>query len=140
MVDVHDKNTRSFNMSRIKSKDTKPELIVRKYLHSRGLRFRLHNRLLPGKPDLTFSKYKTVVNIQGCFWHKHSGCRFFVLPKTRTSWWEEKINKTVKRDADNNIKLELLGWNNLLIWECELRKEIREKTLLALHNEIICRI
>ena len=99
MADVHNKATRSFNMSRIKGKDTKPEMLVRKYLHGNGLRYRLHNKNLPGKPDLTLSKYLTVIFVNGCFWHGHKGCKYFVMPKTRTEWWSEKIEETIKRDT-----------------------------------------
>ena len=97
MADVHDIATRSYNMSRIKGKDTKPEMHVRKYLHASGLRYRLHNKNLPGKPDLTLTKYRTVIFVNGCFWHGHIGCRYFVLPKTRTEWWQDKIEETIKK-------------------------------------------
>lgn len=91
MADVHDIATRSYNMSRIKGTDTKPEILVRKYLHRNGLRYRLHNKKLPGKPDLTLSKYHTVIFVNGCFWHEHEGCKYFVMPKTRNDWGNEKI-------------------------------------------------
>ena len=120
--DVHDSATRSYNMSRIKGKDTKPELLVRKYLHSKGFRFHLHDSKLPGKPDIVLSKYHTVVQVHGCFWHKHEGCKYFVIPKTRTEWWLAKINRTVERDKENKIKMDLLGWKTLVVWECELKK------------------
>ena len=138
MVDVHDKATRSYNMSRIKGKDTKPELIVRRYLHARGLRFRLHNKKLPGKPDLVFSKYKTVVFLHGCFWHKHDGCRYFVVPKTRTEWWLKKIDRNVEKDKENEKALRILGWKVLIIWECDLKKEKRKPILNKLYNDITC--
>ena len=98
MSDVHTPATRSYNMSQIKGKDTKPELLVRQYLHARGLRYRLHDKALPGKPDLVLPKYKTVVFVHGCFWHKHEGCRYFVIPKTRTDFWLNKIGKNVVND------------------------------------------
>ena len=138
MPDVHDLKTRSYNMSRIKGKDTKPELLVRKYLHSKGLRFRLHDSKLPGKPDIVLSKYNTVVQVQGCFWHKHEGCKYFVVPKTRTEWWLDKINRTVERDKENKKKMDLLGWKTLVIWECELKKYKKESTLKKLYEDIIC--
>ena len=138
MVDVHDKATRSYNMSRIKGKDTKPEFIVRRYLHARGLRFRLHNKKLPGKPDLVFSKYKTVVFLHGCFWHKHDGCRYFVVPKTRTEWWLKKIDRNVEKDKENEKALRILGWKVLIIWECDLKKEKRKPILNKLYNAITC--
>ena len=138
MPDVHDSKTRSYNMSKIKGKDTKPELLVRKYLHSKGLRFRLHDSRLPGKPDIVLPKYHTVVQIQGCFWHRHQGCKYFVIPKTRTEWWLEKINRTVERDKENKKKMDLLGWKTLVIWECELKKDKRENNLKNLFGKIIC--
>lgn len=128
MADVHSKETRSFNMSRIKGKDTKPELIVRKHLFAEGFRFRLHNKSLPGKPDITLKKFKTVVFINGCFWHGHSGCRYFKIPKTRTEWWTEKINKNIDNDLIAENKLKSMGWNVLTIWECDLKNK-KEDTL-----------
>ncbi len=136
--DVHDSVTRSYNMSRIRGKDTKPELLVRKYLHSKGLRFRLHDPKLPGKPDIVLPKYNTVIQVQGCFWHKHQGCKYFVIPKTRTEWWLAKIDRTVQRDKENKIKLEQIGWKILIIWECELKRNKRENTLKNLFEKIIC--
>jgi DNA mismatch endonuclease, patch repair protein len=138
MADVHDKQTRSYNMSMIKGKNTKPELLVRKYLHSKGLRFRLHDSKLPGKPDIVLSKYHTVVQVHGCFWHKHQGCKYFVIPKTRTDWWLDKINRTVKRDKENIIKVDLLGWKTVVVWECELKKEKMESTLKQIYEDIVC--
>lgn len=129
MTDVHDRAHRSYNMSRIKAKDTKPEMLVRKFLHANGLRFRLHNKELPGKPDLTLNKYRTVIFVNGCFWHGHKGCKYFVLPKTRTEWWENKINETIKRDRKSLTELTKLGWNTLVIWECELKPRKRKITL-----------
>ena len=129
MVDVHDKNTRSFNMSRIKGKDTKPELLVRTFLHSNGIRYRLHNKNLPGKPDIVLPKYKTIVFINGCFWHGHEGCKYFVVPKTRTEWWLDKINETKARDIQKLQALEELGWNVIIIWECQLKPDKKQKTL-----------
>lgn len=98
MSDVHSPATRSYNMSQIKGKNTKPELLVRQYLHSRGLRYRLHDKSLPGKPDLVLPKHRTVVFVHGCFWHQHQGCRYFVVPKTRTEFWLNKIGKNVVND------------------------------------------
>lgn len=137
MADVHDKATRSYNMSRIRGTDTKPEMLVRKYLHSKGLRYSLHNKKLPGKPDLTLTKYKTVVFINGCFWHGHKNCKYFKLPKTRTDWWRKKIQQTRKRDDTNTIVLKSYGWKVLIIWECELKPEKRTQSLENLFNEII---
>jgi DNA mismatch endonuclease (patch repair protein) len=110
MPDVHTPQQRSFNMSCIRSKDTKPEMLVRKYLFSQGFRFRLHEKKLPGRPDIVLPKYKTVIFIHGCFWHGHEGCRYFVVPKTRTDWWIAKINRNRELDKMNVQKLDELGW------------------------------
>lgn len=115
MADVHDKKTRSFNMSRIRGKDTKPEMIVRKYLFSKGFRYKLHDKLLAGKPDLVFPKLKTVIFIHGCYWHGHDGCRYFVIPKTRTDWWLDKIGKNKIRDTENLRKLKKEGWKVITV-------------------------
>ena len=136
MADVHTKETRSYNMSRIKGKNTKPEILVRKYLFSKGLRYRLHDKRLPGKPDLVLSKYKTAIFINGCFWHGHVGCRYFVTPKTRTDFWLNKININVHNDNKTSCLLEEMEWQIITIWECELKKEKREKTLSVLVNSI----
>lgn len=129
MADVHDRETRSYNMSKIKSHDTKPEIIARKYLHAHGLRYTLHNKKLPGRPDLTFRKYKTVVFVNGCFWHGHHGCKYFKIPKTRTEWWKAKIEATKMRDKKKREELEASGWKVLVIWECELKGESKLNTL-----------
>lgn len=121
MSDVHDKETRSYNMSKIKSKNTKPEILVRKFLYSKGFRYRVNYSKLPGKPDIVLPKYKTVIFINGCFWHGHENCKYFVLPKTRTKWWSDKINATRSRDLEKVNELQLLGWNVKVIWECELK-------------------
>ena len=123
MVDVHSSEVRSYNMSRIRGRDTKPEMLVRRFLFSRGLRYKLHDKLLPGKPDLVFPKYKTVVFVHGCFWHGHKGCRYFVIPKTRTVWWVEKIEKNHDKDVENRNKLNKSGWKIIVVWECELKQD-----------------
>src|SRR5580692_10169830 len=115
MGDVHSKEVRSYNMSQIRGKNTGPEILVRKYLFSKGLRYRIHTRL-PGKPDIVLPKYKTVVFIHGCFWHGHSGCKYFVVPRTRTEWWMEKINGNSAHDLRNRITLDSLGWRVLVVW------------------------
>ena len=97
-MDVHEPEIRSYNMSRIRSKDTKPEMLVRRFLFSKGFRYRIHDKRLPGKPDIVLAKYRTVINIHGCFWHGHQGCKYFVVPKTRTTWWENKVNKNREND------------------------------------------
>ena len=132
MTDVHNKKVRSFNMSRIRSKDTKPEILVRKYLFSEGFRYRLHDRKLPGKPDLVFAKYKTVLFIHGCFWHGHAKCKYFVIPKTRTQWWVEKITRNKQVDKKNTRLLKALGWRVLTVFECRLRPPKRNKTLATI--------
>lgn len=108
-------------MSRIRSKDTKPEMLVRKFLFSKGLRYKLHDKSLPGKPDLVLPKYKTVIFIHGCFWHGHQDCRYFVVPKTRSEWWLNKINTNKERDTAAEKLLTSQGWKVLNIWECEIK-------------------
>lgn len=129
MADVHDIETRSFNMSMIKGKNTKPEIMVRKFLFQNGFRYRVNYSKLPGKPDIVLPKYKTTIFVNGCFWHGHEGCKYFVIPKTRTDWWLEKINGTIERDRKKISELEALGWKVLTIWECELKPEKRAHTL-----------
>lgn len=136
MTDVHSPEKRSFNMSRIRGKDTKPEIIVRKFLFSQGLRFRLHDKKLPGKPDIILSKYKTIILIHGCFWHGHEGCKYFVIPKTRTDWWLNKINRNKELDKENSIKLKELGWKIINVFECELKPINRNETLLSIINTL----
>lgn len=137
MVDVHNKETRSYNMSQIRCKNTKPELIVRKFLFANGFRYRLNVKALPGKPDLVLPKYRTVIFINGCFWHGHQGCRYFVIPQTRTDWWLDKINRTKYRDQENIVSLKASGWNVITIWECNMKKQINQITLHRLKIEII---
>ena len=136
MADVHDKKTRSYNMSRIRGKDTTPEMIVRKFLFNKGIRYRLHQKKLSGKPDLVLRKYNTIVFVNGCFWHGHEGCKYFVVPKTRTEWWKNKIRKTIEKDKENYRKLEKTGSQVLVVWECELRGENRNATLENLFQKI----
>jgi DNA mismatch endonuclease (patch repair protein) len=134
MTDVHSKETRSYNMSRIRSKDTKPELLVRKFLHKNGFRYRLHVKDLPGKPDIVLPKYKTVIFIHGCFWHGHEGCKYYVVPKTRTEWWLNKIGTNTTNDANAENFLKNAGWNIIKIWECELKPANVFETLSTLLN------
>lgn len=136
MADVHDVATRSYNMSRIKGSDTKPEMLVRQFLFAHGYRYRLHVKNLPGKPDIVFKSRKTVIFIHGCFWHGHEGCRYFVVPKTRTDWWVNKIQQNKQRDIDNFTLLTAEGWKIITIFECELKKNLREHTLNQLINEL----
>ncbi len=136
MTDVHNRAIRSYNMSQIKNKNTKPELIVRKFLHSNGFRYRLHNKKLLGKPDIVLKKYNTVIFINGCFWHGHEGCKYFVIPKTRTQWWLDKINRNKEKDTKNIKVLLQKKWKVFVVWECELKTNTREQTL----KYLICQI
>ena len=108
-------------MAAIKSKDTKPEIAVRKLLHSLGYRFRLHRKDLPGSPDIVLPKYKTVIFVHGCFWHRHENCKYATTPKTRVEFWENKFKANVKRDLEINEKIKNIGWQSLVIWECDTR-------------------
>ena len=123
MTDFMTKAARSRLMSRIKGKDTKPEMRVRRYLHARGLRYSLHKKSLPGKPDLVFTRHRTVLFVHGCFWHRHPGCSKAYLPKKDADWWKEKLEGNVARDRRNIEKLEADGWRVLVIWECETKSE-----------------
>jgi DNA mismatch endonuclease (patch repair protein) len=105
----------------IKGKNTKPEIIVRKFLFSNGFRYRVNYSRLPGKPDIVLPKFKTVIFINGCFWHGHEGCKYFVVPKTRTEWWMEKINTNKQNDINKKKELEYLGWRIITLWECEIK-------------------
>lgn len=122
MTDTHSKTVRSYNMSRIRSKNTKPELAVRKFLFAHGFRYRLHDKKLPGKPDIIFTKYKTVIFVHGCFWHAHENCRYAVMPKSNTEYWNGKISGNVSRDLSSRKILHEMGWKIIVIWECNLRK------------------
>lgn len=129
MSDVHSPSVRSYNMSRIRGKDTKPEEITRKYLFSRGFRYRKNVSSLPGKPDIVLPKYKACIFVNGCFWHMHEGCKYFVWPKNNAEFWKAKIEKNVERDRLVQAELKRLGWRVFVIWECSLRKEKAERTL-----------
>lgn len=136
MADVHTPEQRSYNMSRIRGKNTKPEELVRKYLFSQGFRYRKNDVRLPGKPDIVLPKYKTVIFVNGCFWHKHEGCKYFVWPKNNDNFWKAKILGNSERDKNNYDKLTELGWKVLIVWECELKKAVRDERLSALVSEI----
>lgn len=136
MADVHTPEQRSYNMSRIYSKNTKPEELVRKFLFSQGFRYRKNDARLPGKPDIVLPKYKTVVFVNGCFWHGHEGCRYFVWPKNNAEFWKEKITGNIQRDKRNHHLLEEQGWRVIEIWECELKKNTFQETLVSLVNNI----
>ena len=139
MADVLTPKQRSYNMSRIRNKDTKPEELVRKYLFSQGFRYRKNDARLPGKPDIVLPKYKTVIFVNGCFWHKHEGCKYFVWPKNNAEFWKEKIEKNAARDEKDYALLRQSGWHIIVIWECELKPRERVATLkgLATHLEEI---
>ena len=136
-MDNHSKEVRSYNMSKIRSVDTKPEDMVRKYLFSKRLRYRKNVKTLPGKPDIVLPKYKTIIFVNGCFWHVHQNCKYFVMPKSNTEYWKNKISNNIARDQIIYKRLSNLGWNILIIWECELKKDKRESTLEHLYYNIL---
>lgn len=137
MADVMTPEQRSRCMAAIKGKDTKPEMIVRKYLFSRGLRFRVQVRKLPGKPDIVLPKYRAVIFVNGCFWHGHEGCKYYRLPKSNIEFWENKIKNNKDRDARNEEQLTALGWRVIRVWECDIRKVAgREEYLQGLYDAI----
>ena len=135
MADNHTKEIRSMNMSHIKSTDSKPEEIVRKYLFSKGFRYRKNVKKLPGRPDIVLPKYQTVIFVNGCFWHKHD-CPRFVWPSSNQDYWRPKILRNVERDQLSRQELEALGWKVIVVWECELKKKVRDTRLVALEAEI----
>ncbi|MDT3698369.1 MAG: DNA mismatch endonuclease Vsr [Thermincola sp.] len=137
MADTHSKETRSYNMSHIRSRNTQPEIMVRKFLFSKGLRFRKNDKRYPGHPDILLPKYRAVVFINGCFWHCHEGCSDFVLPKSNQDYWEPKLRKNRKRDEENYAALRKDGWNVFIVWECELKKAARDERLEQLYLQII---
>ncbi len=129
---------RSRCMAAIKGKDTKPEMIVRKYLFSRGLRFRVQVRKLPGTPDIVLPKYKTAIFVNGCFWHGHEGCKYFRLPKSNIEFWTEKIEHNVTRDVRNEAELKSIGWRVFRVWECEIKTALqRDEFLKRLYDRIV---
>jgi DNA mismatch endonuclease (patch repair protein) len=136
MADVHDKQTRSYNMSHIKGKTTKPEVVVRKYLFSHGYRYRINDKRFPGKPDIVLPKYKTCIFVNGCFWHVHKGCKYFVWPESNADFWRKKLSQNSERDQRDYQTLHDMGWRTIVIWECELKKSCRDKTLEHLLNEL----
>lgn len=122
-MDIVDAATRSRMMSGIRGKDTRPEMIVRRFLHNLGYRYRIHRKDLAGKPDIVIPRLKVCLFVHGCFWHRHPGCRFATMPKTRTDFWKKKFEKNVARDAANIAALEVRGWRVLVIWECQLKTD-----------------
>lgn len=135
MADNHTKEIRSMNMSHIRSTNSKPEEIVRKYLFSKGFRYRKNVKKLPGCPDIVLPKYQTVIFVNGCFWHKHD-CPRFVWPSSNQDYWRPKILRNVERDQLNRQELEALGWKVIVVWECELKKKVRDTRLAELEAEI----
>lgn len=135
-MDVHNKETRSYNMSRIKGKKTKPEEIVAKYLFSQGFRYRRNVKKLPGTPDIVLKKYKTVIFVNGCFWHMHEGCKYFVWPKDNAEFWKNKLLANKERDEKEQEDIEELGWKVIVVWECQLKRAERERTLNWLVEKI----
>ena len=123
MTDIVSPEIRSRMMASIKSRDTKPEMLVRRYLHGRGFRYTLGKRSLPGKPDLAFHRHNAVIFVHGCYWHGHQGCRFATTPATRTEFWRTKITANAERDARVILELRKLGWRVAVVWECALRKQ-----------------
>ena len=120
------------NMAAIRASSTKPEIIVRKYLWGHGFRYRLNHKRLPGKPDIVLRKYRTCIFVNGCFWHKHEGCKYFVIPRTRTEFWLNKVNRNQERDIEVKKKLASMGWHSITIWECELKPNKKDATLQSL--------
>jgi len=130
--DVYDSEVRSYVMSRIRKKDTKPEIMVRKFLFKNGFRFRIHVKGLLGNPDIVLPRYKTIIFVNGCFWHAHEQCKYNRIPKSRQEYWVPKIMKNVERDKFNTLELSKLGWHPITVWECELDKHNIDNTLLKL--------
>lgn len=135
-MDKLTKEKRSWNMSRIKGKDTKPEIIVRSVLHKNGFRFRLNRKDLPGKPDIVLPKYKSVILVHGCFWHRHPRCKFAYNPKSRVKFWQNKFSENVERDRFVRKELRKMGWKVIVVWECELKNEKKDKTINRILKEL----
>lgn len=131
-MDTIQPERRSWNMSRIKSKNTTPERIVRSFLHRNGFRFRLHVKDLPGKPDIVLPKYKTVIEVRGCFWHRHEGCKYAYMPKTKIDFWQKKFEENTKRDIANEQTLLAAGYQVLIIWECEISDDFLPQVVMKI--------
>ena len=129
-----------YRMSRIRSKATKPEIMVRQWLWRHGYRYRLNVNSVPGKPDIVMRKYRTAIFVNGCFWHGHEGCDKYVVPKTNTSFWISKVERNRKRDYDNYQILSNAGWSVIVIWECQLKKDKFEETMLNLEHKLSCNL
>lgn len=131
LTDVVDAETRSRMMAGIRGKNTKPEIFVRRYLHALGYRFRVHRKDLPGSPDIVLPKHRVVIFVHGCFWHRHLGCYYSRMPKTREAFWEDKLGKNVIRDQVHTIKLCTLGWRVLIVWECGLKHQHNDLSAIS---------
>ena len=139
MADNHSPQVRSYNMSRIRSKNTKPEMLVRKYLFSKGFRYRKNDKRYPGRPDIVLPKHNTMVFVNGCFWHMHKGNPCFAMPKTRREYWGPKLMRNHNRDMENIEKLRAAGWYVIVVWECELKPKLKDKRLVTLLYEILAK-
>lgn len=138
MTDVMTPEQRSRCMAAVRSKNTKPEVMVRKFLFAKGLRYRINNRKLPGSPDIVLRKYRAVIFVDGCFWHGHEGCKLYRFPKSNVNFWRQKIALNIARDYANGVDLRLAGWRVIRIWECEIKtKKKREERLERLYREIV---
>jgi len=139
MVDTLSRERRSWNMSRIRNKNTRPELLVRSLLHCSGFRFRLHKKSLPGKPDIVLEKHRTVIFVHGCFWHRHKGCPDATTPKTRTTFWEKKFKDNTGRDKSVVKDLCNAGWKVIIVWECETKRpdELRERLKMGILQQSV---
>ncbi len=135
-MDKMTKEQRSRCMASVHSKNTKPEMLVRRYLFARGFRYRVNHPHLPGHPDIVMRKYRTVIFVNGCFWHGHKGCGIFLMPKTRTDFWNAKIERNKARDKEEQRQLALMGWHCVTVWECQLKPKVREATLQALERTL----
>lgn len=134
MVDKISELHRSWNMGQIKSSNTKPEILVRSFLHKKGFRFRLHSKTLPGKPDIVFKKYMTVVFIDGCYWHRHKGCKLAYNPKSRKEFWQTKFENNIRRDKEINQIYKTMPWNQLRIWQCEINHKKLTELAIKIKN------
>lgn len=132
MTDFLTSSQRHANMAAIHGKDTKPEMVVRRWLWGHGFRYRLNHPRLPGKPDIVMRKYRTCIFVNGCFWHGHEGCRYYTIPRTNTEFWVSKVKRNKERDLKVQHELAAMDWHSITIWECELKPKVREKTLESL--------
>ena len=132
MADKLTKEQRHHFMAQIRGKGTKPEMVVRKFLFGRGFRYRLNHPWLPGHPDIVLRKYRSVIFVNGCFWHGHEGCRYYVVPKSNTEFWKAKIARNRTRDIEEQRRLASMGWHCITVWECQLKPAVREQTLESL--------